>query len=63
MKDAYKLLKAKCFGCHGLRIHRDKVRTYVVALKLLKAGEIAVSTELKQYLMYASGTFIGVSEN
>jgi len=39
-KDAYKLLKAKCFGCHRIRIHGSKLEAYIGAIKLLKAGDI-----------------------
>ena len=47
MKDVYKLLKSKCFSCHRLRIHASKRDTYIVCLKLLKAGDLVVSQELK----------------
>lgn len=47
MKDVYKLLKAKCFSCDRMRIHAGKITTYVVCLKLLKAGDMVVSQELK----------------
>ena len=43
MKDVYKLLKAKCFGCDRMRIHPNKINTYVVCLKLLKAGDMVIS--------------------
>ena len=62
MKDAYKLLKAKCFACDKLRIHRTKVDAFTIALKLLKAGDLVGSSDLKHYLMYAAGTFIGANE-
>jgi len=53
-KDAYKLLKAKCFGCHRLRIHASKQEAYIGALKLLKTGDIVHSQELKSYLLYSA---------
>ena len=53
-KDAYKLLKAKCFGCHRLRIPASKQDAYIGALKLLKTGEVVQSLELKTYLLYAA---------
>jgi DNA-directed RNA polymerase beta' subunit len=53
-KDAYKLLKAKCFGCHRLRIHGSKQNAYIGALKLLKAGDVVHSQEMKSYLLYAA---------
>jgi len=53
-KDCYKLLKAKCFGCHKLRIHSNKKEAYIGALKLLKTGEVVYSKELKSYLLYAA---------
>jgi len=40
MKDAYKLLKAKCFACHRIRIHPNKIAVYTRVLKLVKAGEL-----------------------
>jgi DNA-directed RNA polymerase beta' subunit len=53
-KDTYKLLKAKCFGCHRLRIHGSKQEAYIGAMKLLKAGDVIHSQELKSYLLYAA---------
>jgi DNA-directed RNA polymerase I subunit RPA1 len=53
-KDAYKLLKAKCFSCHRLRIHDSKQNAFIGALKLLKTGEVVHSSELKSYLLYAA---------
>lgn len=50
MKDAYKLLKSKCFHCHRLRIHKNKIDIYAAALKLLKAGDLIVSQDLKSQL-------------
>jgi len=54
MKDAYKLLKAKCFACHRIRIHPNKIAVYTRVLKLVKAGELVQSAQLKQYLLHAS---------
>jgi len=53
-KDVYKLLKAKCFGCHRIRIHASKLDAYIGAIKLLKAGDVVNSQELKSYLLYAA---------
>lgn len=53
-KDCYKLLKAKCFGCHRLRIHASKLDAFVGALKLMKTGDVVHSKELKSYLLYAA---------
>ena len=47
MKDVYKLLKSKCFTCHRMRIHKNKIDAFTVCLKLLKAGDMVVSQELK----------------
>ena len=54
MKDVYKLLKAKCFSCDRIRIHPAKIETYVLCLKLLKAGDMVTSQELKTYFLHAS---------
>jgi DNA-directed RNA polymerase I subunit RPA1 len=54
VKDVYKLLKAKCFACHRLRIHPSKIQAYIKVLKLLKIGEIVQSQSLKQYMLYAA---------
>jgi DNA-directed RNA polymerase I subunit RPA1 len=56
VKDVYKLLKAKCFSCHRLRIHPSKIEIYTKVLKLLKIGEIVQSSTLKQYLLFAAST-------
>lgn len=53
-KDAYKLLKAKCFGCHRIRIQSSKLEAFIGAMKLLKAGDVVHSQELKSYLLYAA---------
>ena len=63
MKDAYKLLKSKCFACDRLRIHDSKITSYIIALKLLKAGDFVVSHDLKHYLLYAASAFAGVTTN
>ena len=54
VKEVYKLLKAKCFACHHIRIHPSKIEAYTSVLKLLKIGEVVQSDTLKQYLLYAS---------
>ena len=54
MKDVYKLLKSKCFSCDRIRIHSSKIDTYIVCLKLLKAGNFVVSADLKQFMLHAS---------
>ena len=43
MKDVYKLFKSKCFNCHRIRIHANKIEAFVLCLKLLKAGDMVVS--------------------
>jgi DNA-directed RNA polymerase I subunit RPA1 len=55
-KDAYRLLKTKCFNpeCNKIRIHPDKVKALVSGLKLLKAGHLVASGQLKNYQMNAS---------
>lgn len=53
-KDTYKLLKSKCFACHRIRIAPSKIEAFVVALKLLKAGDIVASKELKSYMLHAA---------
>ena len=42
-KDIYKLLKAKCFACHRMRIHGSKQEGFIGALKLIKAGDVVHS--------------------
>ena len=54
VKEVYKLLKAKCFACHHIRIHPSKIEAYTSVLKLLKIGEVVQSATLKQYLLYAA---------
>ena len=54
MKDVYKLLKSKCFSCNRMRIHASKIDTYIMCLKLLKAGDLVVSQELKQFFLHAA---------
>ena len=57
-KEAYKLLKAKCFGCHRLRIHASKIDAYIGALKMLKAGDCVNSHQLKAFLLYAAKAIV-----
>jgi len=57
MKDVYKLLKSKCFSCNRMRIHASKIDTYIMCLKLLKAGDLVVSQELKQFFLHAATKF------
>jgi DNA-directed RNA polymerase I subunit RPA1 len=55
MKDyIYKLLKSKCFHCHKLRIHQHKITIFETALKLLKAGDLIISQELRNLLNSSS---------
>ena len=42
-------MKSKCFKCHRLRIHPEKIEAYTVALKFLKAGELVGSAKLKSW--------------
>lgn len=63
VKDIYKLLKSKCFACHRLRIHPTKIETYTMAFKLLKAGDMVVSSELKSYLMHAAAQYVSCPES
>jgi DNA-directed RNA polymerase I subunit RPA1 len=53
-KETYKLLKAKCFSCHRMRIHPHKIEAFIGALKLMKTGDVVHSKELKRYLLYAA---------
>jgi hypothetical protein len=48
-KEIYKLLKSKCFECHRLRIHPEKIDAFTTALKMLKAGELVGSAKIKQW--------------
>jgi DNA-directed RNA polymerase beta' subunit len=57
-KEAYKLLKAKCFGCHRLRIHGSKIDAYIGALKMLKAGDVVNSHELKAFLLFSAKAIV-----
>lgn len=43
IKDLYRLMKAKCFQCHHLRIPDHKIDVFVNALKLLKVGQVIQS--------------------
>lgn len=58
MKDVYKLLKAKCFSCDRIRIHPGKIETYVRVLKLIKAGDMVTSQDLKTFFLYAASQFV-----
>ena len=49
IKELYRLMKAKCFHCHNLRIPDTKIDVFINALKLLKAGEVIQSQKLKQH--------------
>lgn len=51
IKELYRLMKAKCFHCHKLRIHESKINAFVSALKLIKAGDIIGSQKIKAYLL------------
>ena len=51
IKELYRLMKAKCFHCHKLRIHESKIAAFVSALKLIKAGDIIGSQKIKAYLL------------
>jgi DNA-directed RNA polymerase I subunit RPA1 len=46
-KEVYKLLKSKCFECHRMRIHPEKIEAFTTALKMLKAGELVGAAKLK----------------
>ena len=52
--DVYKLLKSKCFSCDRIRIHPGKIETYVRVLKLIKAGDMVTSQDLKTFFLYAA---------
>jgi len=54
IKDIYKLLKSKCFACDRLRIHASKLEVFETTLKLLKAGDLVTSSELKSYFLFAA---------
>ena len=62
MKDVYRLLKSKCFHCHRLRIHEYKIGVYVAVLKLLKAGDLILSQELKN-LLNVTSSYQGLSDS
>ena len=49
IKDMYRLMKAKCFHCHRLRINATKIQAFTDALKMIKAGEIIGSQKMKAY--------------
>jgi len=40
IKDLYRLMKAKCFSCHKLRVHERKIANLTLALKFVKTGDI-----------------------
>ena len=54
IKELYRLMKAKCFHCHRLRIPAHKINTFEQALKLIKAGEIVGSQRLKSLFLSAA---------
>jgi hypothetical protein len=51
IKELYRLMKAKCFHCHRLRINESKINVFLNALKLVKAGEIVASQRIKNYFL------------
>ena len=51
IKELYRLLKSKCFSCHRLRIHPQKIEAYTHALKLIKVGEVIESQSIKNYIL------------
>mgnify|MGYP002630407907 CR=1 FL=1 len=51
IKDLYRLMKAKCFHCHRLRVPDAKVTVLTNALKFIKAGEIIGSQRIKAHFL------------
>ena len=49
IRDLYRLMKAKCFHCHRLRIPESKLVVLTNALKFIKAGEIIGSQKIKAH--------------
>ena len=47
IKELYRIMKAKCFHCHRIRINESKINAFLSALKLIKAGEIIGSSRIK----------------
>ena len=51
IKEMYRLMKAKCFHCHRLRIPDAKIAILTNALKFIKAGEIIGSQRIKAHFL------------
>ena len=51
IKEMYRLMKAKCFHCHRLRIPEAKINLITHALKFIKAGEIIGSQRIKTHFL------------
>lgn len=49
IKELYRLMKAKCFHCHRLRVPDAKLVVLTNALKFIKAGEILGSQKIKAH--------------
>jgi DNA-directed RNA polymerase I subunit RPA1 len=45
-----KLLRAKCFHCHRIRVSREKIRTFEVLFLLIKLGYALEARELRELL-------------
>jgi len=51
IRDMYRLMKAKCFSCHNLRVPEQKINVFIIALKLIKVGQIVESARVKTYFL------------
>jgi len=54
IKEMYRLMKAKCFHCHRLRVPDAKLAVLTHALKFIKAGEIIGSQKIKAHFLAAA---------
>jgi DNA-directed RNA polymerase I subunit RPA1 len=53
----FQLLKSKCFYCHKLRMSVDRVRVFLVKLKLLEMGDVEGAMTLDDALQPSQDLF------
>jgi DNA-directed RNA polymerase I subunit RPA1 len=53
----FQLLKSKCFYCHKLRMSLDRVRVFLVKLKLLEMGDVEGANTLDDSLQPSQDLF------
>jgi hypothetical protein len=51
-KQLVRLLRAKCFECHQLRLSRDKVNRLAKSLILLDEGKLVEALDVENYYLH-----------